>query len=100
MASGRIRCLVAHAAEKFRPLETPRLATSGTLPPPQREDLRGLPLARDQSHDAVAPELERGADLLLIGRQIVGASDLVADGMAEARLDDMRRRDAFVVHRG
>ena len=23
-----------------------RLATSGTLPPPQREDLRGLPLAR------------------------------------------------------
>ena len=34
-------------------------ATLGALPPPQREDLRGLPLTRNQPHDAVAPELER-----------------------------------------
>src|SRR6516225_2330544 len=40
---------LAHAAEKFRPLETPRPAASGALPPPQRKDLRGLPLARDRA---------------------------------------------------
>ena len=34
-----------------------RLATSGTLPPPQREDLRGLPLARNQSRDAAGPRV-------------------------------------------
>jgi len=31
----------------------------------------------------VAPELERGADLCVVGRQIVGARHLVADDMAE-----------------
>ena len=40
-----------------------RLATLGALPPPQRKDLRGLPLARNQSHDAAAPELERDLNL-------------------------------------
>ena len=39
----------------------------GALPPPQRKDLRGLPLARNQSHDAVAPELERDLNLFWIG---------------------------------
>src|SRR5262245_1634764 len=53
------------------------LATSGALPPPpQRKDLRGLSLARNQSHDAVAPERERGADLFWIGGQVIGARDL------------------------
>ena len=44
-----------------------RLATLGALPPPQRKDLRGLPLARNQSHDAAAPELERDLNLFWTG---------------------------------
>src|SRR5262249_41673531 len=73
--------------------------TLGALPPPQRKDLRGLSLARNQSHDAAAPELEHGADLFWIGGQVIGTGDLVADGMAEHGLDDVRQGDAFVVHR-
>ena len=59
----------------------------GALPPPQRKDLRGLPLARNQSHDAAAPELERDLNLRVVGRQIVGARHPIADDMAETRLD-------------
>jgi len=57
--------------------------------PPQRKDFRELPLTRDQSHDAAAPELERDLDLCVVGRQIVGARHPIADDMAETRLDDL-----------
>ena len=41
-------------------LDSMMLDRLGALPPPQRKDLRGLPLARDQSHDAAAPESRVG----------------------------------------
>src|SRR5262245_48819613 len=74
--------------------------TLGALPPPQRKDLRGLSLARDQSYDAAAPELERDLNLRVVGRQIVGARHPIADNMAETCLDDVRQCDAFGIHRG
>src|SRR5262245_39178090 len=61
----------------------PRL---GALPPPQRKDLRRFPLARDQPHDAAAPELERNLNLRVVGRQVVGARHPIAAGGGETRL--------------
>ena len=103
-----------------------RLATLGALPPPQRKDLRGLPLARNQSTSAlwpsclsgvqcddvtlspfgygknvIGPTFERPPLIAIVGRLVVNAGDtgLMAD-VTEDTLDDVRRDAEPIVHDG
>src|SRR5262249_44729415 len=94
-------------------LETPRLAALGAPLPPQRKDLRRFTLTRDKLDHAAAPQFERRPHLLRIAREIVVSAldallledlaligDVAQHGVTETEVDDVRRRNPLIVHRG